>query len=77
MRMVIEGGYIEEVYSPGGKGSLHGVPVGHFGEISHQYAHRIHALPDGTSVSIWWRGPRDHRVRLLGKGWGQREGELL
>lgn len=70
MRMVVEGGYVEEVYSHGGKGSLHAVSVGHFGEVSHGFAHRIHALPHGISVSLWWRGVREHEIKLLGRGWG-------
>lgn len=70
MRMVVEGGYVEERSN----GELYGVPVGHFGEVRHDLAHRIHSIAGEQSVSIWWRGVREHEIKLTGKGWEDGQG---
>lgn len=70
LRVVLWGGYEEEMYN--------GTPVkfyrvwrpGSFGIVAPSYCHRVHKLLNGmASYSLWLRTPARHTVELRGKGW--------
>lgn len=66
IRIVLWGGYVEEVWP-----SLHQelwLP-GDVGIVTPGHCHRICRLADGPSYSLWLRGPITHDVELRGSGY--------
>ena len=70
-RWVIKGGYTEEVV----KDDLHctfieTIKPGSFSKVTPDYIHRIDRLSDHkSSWSIWFRGRKTDKIKLIGKGW--------
>lgn len=70
LRVVLWNGYQEEVYL--GRSdviALRDLPAFTIGRVRPELSHRIHALPRGTSYSLWFRGVKTHQIQLRGKGW--------
>jgi hypothetical protein len=70
-RLVLWGGYIEEVMVPGLPGrSLVGWGPGRFGYVAPTFCHRIETFLFGrTSWSLWVHGPKVASIELHGEGW--------
>lgn len=68
IRVVLAGGYVEEVY-PGGH--FQAWAPGDIGIIKPDFCHRIEYVTDQTkgSYSLWLRGRITHDVELYGRGW--------
>jgi len=70
VRVVLRGGYIEEVEIPEGhRREFKHVAAGSISLVRPELAHRIHWLPHGVSWSLWLRGPKTHETQLRGPGW--------
>lgn len=65
VRMVLWGGYIEQVWGAGFRRFF----PGRIGIISPAFAHRVSGLVYRASYSLWVRGPVIAEVKLLGDGW--------
>lgn len=70
VRIVLWGGYVEEIFK-GGMGGFFKVWLpGDIGLIRPSFAHRIQGIVNGRmSYSLWLRGPIVADVLLLGDGW--------
>ncbi|ABM97047.1 hypothetical protein [Methylibium petroleiphilum] len=70
-RLVLAGGYVEEVEG----GQRRAWRVGRFGLVRPELSHRIEQLLNGRwSYSLWIRGPKTHRIELRGQGWDAQRG---
>lgn len=70
LRIVLWGGYAEEVLLPSGKTYIKGCGPGYFGRVTPEYCHRIEAFLFGrTSWSLWFHGPKVASIELHGDGW--------
>ncbi|WP_421792780.1 hypothetical protein [Hyphobacterium sp.] len=72
-RIVLRGGYIEELYGKRGLEELRVCGPGFFGFVYPETVHRIDHLLNGPSWSLWIRWPKTHEVKLLGDGWAREE----
>lgn len=69
-RLVLWGGYEEEVWIDKDNSYLERVGWLHFGKVAPNYIHRINRLLNGkSSVSLWIRSPKTHEIKLIGDGW--------
>lgn len=72
-RLCLWGGYIEEALFPGYSPPIDRAKLevwpGFFGPIEPEYCHRLHALPKGSSWSLWFRGRVCAEIKLVGSGW--------
>lgn len=69
-RVVLWGGYEEEVMGDEGVRHIEDCDVGYIGRVTPDYVHRIHSLKNQkTSVSLWIRGPKTDEIKLIGDGW--------
>lgn len=70
IRIILWGGYTEEVYENGIGGKLaHWFP-GNIGLVKPPFAHRVGSIHNGkSSWSLWLRGPICAPVKLVGTGW--------
>jgi len=70
IRIVLWGGYDEEIFAVGHGGVFKTWLPGGIGIIRPAFAHRIAGLVNGrVSYSLWLRGPVVAPVLLLGSGW--------
>lgn len=70
IRIVLWGGYVEEIYEDGKWGLYKTWFPGMVGLVKPPFAHRIQGLVNGrASYSLWLRGPIVAPVKLLGDGW--------
>lgn len=77
IRVVLWGGYVEEVAFEGGRYRHDGklttdqiwIEPGHIGHVPPKYCHRVERLPFGNSYSLWFRAPISADVKLIGPGW--------
>lgn len=70
IRMVVAGGYVEEVYDVVAQrpcGEVVWRP-GSFGIVRPGFVHRVARLLKGPSFSIWFRGRVTHPIRIYGEG---------
>lgn len=65
LRVVLAGGYVEQRENGRGVAWLPGM----FGIVRPRLSHRIAALVDGVSYSLWIRGPTVAAIELRGGGW--------
>jgi hypothetical protein len=65
VRVILWGGYIEELLD----GTLKVWRPGMVGLVRPELCHRIHALCNGRSYSLWLRGRKTHEIELHGTGW--------
>lgn len=72
-RLVIWGGYVEEV-EVGTTLELRTCSPLFAGMVQPQLCHRIDSLLGKVSYSLWLRWPKSHEVELRGDGWGDRAG---
>ncbi|MBL4795803.1 MAG: hypothetical protein JKY50_00155 [Oleispira sp.] len=69
-RVVLWGGYEEEILTTQNRSYLKSRSLGHIGRVKPEMTHRIHRLLNGkVSYSLWIRGPKTHKIKLFGKGW--------
>lgn len=73
LRVILAGGYVEQLESGKGRAWL----PGRFGIVRPALSHRIAALIDGHSYSLWIRGPRRAPIELRGSGWPTPAGASL
>lgn len=76
-RIVLWGGYEEVIVEEDPKGvwTIRNIKI--FGFLAHgwvapEYVHNIYKVKPRT-YTLWIRGPKTHKVRLIGKGWGDKE----
>lgn len=70
IRIILRGGYTEEILGPGGETSLRCLIPLDIGIVSPALCHRVYALHDARgSWSLWLRGPIVRDVQLRGWGW--------
>lgn len=67
LRLVLRGGYLEEVF---GRGLVRWAP-GSIGLVRPTLAHRVDRLPRGVSYSLWIRFRKTHKIKLVGSGWAE------
>ena len=70
LRIVVWGGYVEEVESGPGKLDLRTIRPGFIGFVRPELCHRIASLRRKVSYSLWLRWPKTHEIELRGQGWG-------
>jgi hypothetical protein len=74
-RLILWGGYVEEVYYDATKpyGSTDGYAIwrpGMVGKIAPDFIHRVERLRNGhASYSLWLQGPTIASIELHGDGW--------
>lgn len=73
VRMILAGGYVEEIEGGRGRAWLPGM-VGH---VRPDLSHRIAVLVDGVSYSLWLRAPKSAEIALRGPGWVRPAGATL
>jgi hypothetical protein len=70
VRIILWGGYSEEIFKGGMGGFYRTWFPGDIGIIRPEFAHRVQGLVNGrSSYSLWLRGPICADVKLLGDGW--------
>lgn len=65
LRLVLRGGYIEEIEG----GNYNGWFTGAFGLVPPSLSHRVAALHPAGAITLWIRGPKVARIQLRGPGW--------
>lgn len=65
IRFIFWGGYIEELED----GTKKTWRPGMVGLVRPELCHRIHALRNDRSYSLWLRGRKTHSIQLRGPGW--------
>lgn len=69
-RIVLWGGYEEEVLTTENQSYLHVCRAGHMSKVRPDMIHRIHRILNSrASYSLWIRGPKTHQIALFGNGW--------
>lgn len=68
-RIVLWGGYTEQVLNDDGTKEFFDLPVGVIDKVEPKYCHRLHSLKGKTSWSLWIRGPVVEKIMLKGEGW--------
>lgn len=72
LRVVLWGGYEEEIRVSENQSYLHKRRASHIGFVQPYFVHRVHRLlNDKASYSLWIRGPKTHETNLLGEGWAK------
>lgn len=70
IRIVLWGGYSEEIFKGGQGGFYRAWLPGDIGIVRPDLAHRVSTILNGkSSYSLWLRGPICADVKLLGDGW--------
>lgn len=74
-RIILWGGYSEEIrLDSSGSSIIKKLRPCYIGKVKPEFTHRIYRLTNKTSsFSLWVRGPITHQVKLIGKGWGDKE----
>lgn len=77
VRIVLWGGYEEQVIEEGRGTYWADWRPGSIGIIAPAFAHRVSKLLNGrVSYSLWFRGPIIAQIKLLGWGWPVPEGSV-
>lgn len=75
IRIVLWGGYLEEVWTDTPDPSWRNLAAwrpGMIGLVTPGFAHRVHKIRNGrVSYSLWLRGPICSPIKLLGDGWAK------
>lgn len=69
LRVVLWGGYVEELHQ-GGTVTLWPLSGG---MVVPEHCHRVAWLIQGPSYSLWFRWPKTHEIELRGDGWQHQE----
>jgi hypothetical protein len=67
LRIVLRGGYIEELYGQAGRRRI--CAPGFIGFVLPETIHRVDHLLNGPSWSLWIRWPKTAEIVLRGAGW--------
>lgn len=73
IRVILRGGYMEEMLDEGAHNRLIARHPGHVGIVRPEMCHRIHRLLNGPSYSLWLRGQIVADTLLKGTGWHEKE----
>jgi len=65
IRIVLWGGYTEELES----GEHNIWEAGMMGIVEPELSHRVSSIFEGGAITLWFRFPKTHKVKLPGKGW--------
>ena len=67
IRIILRGGYIEELES--GKYKIW--EAGMIGIVRPELSHRISTIFENGALTLWFRFPKTHKIELRGAGWHQ------